>query len=298
MGAVTGELEKAAWQAGARLVTGAEVTSISPEGEVRYGANGRERVVSGRHVLANVAPWVLEALMGEPAPDAAAPAPATPKPEGAQVKVNLLLTRLPTLRDSSVSPEAAFGGTFHINETYTQLEESYDQAARGITPELLPCEIYCHSLTDPSILSPDLVEAGVQTLTVFGLHAPDRWLTPENNDATRERLQAAVLASLNSVLAEPIEDLLVMDGDGKPCIETKTTLDLEHALNMPGGNIFHGPLSWPFLEDDARLDTPAQRWGVATAHPRILVCGAGATRGGGVSGIGGHNAAMAVLEEY
>ncbi len=298
MGAVTGELEKAARQAGARLVTGAEVTSISPEGEVRYGTNGRERVVSGRHVLANVAPWVLESLMGERAPDAPAPAPETPKPEGAQVKVNLLLTRLPTLRDASVSPEAAFGGTFHINETYTQLEESYDQAARGITPELLPCEIYCHSLTDPSILSPDLVEAGVQTLTVFGLHAPDRWLTPENNDATRERLQAAVLASLNSVLAEPIEDLLVMDGDGKPCIETKTTLDLEHALNMPGGNIFHGPLSWPFLEDDARLDTPAQRWGVATAHPRILVCGAGATRGGGVSGIGGHNAAMAVLEEY
>jgi phytoene dehydrogenase-like protein len=29
----------------------------------------------------------------------------------------------------------------------------------------------------------------------------------------------------------------------------------------------------------------------------VLLCGAGAVRGGGVSGIGGHNAAMAVLEE-
>jgi phytoene dehydrogenase-like protein len=28
----------------------------------------------------------------------------------------------------------------------------------------------------------------------------------------------------------------------------------------------------------------------------LFVCGAGARRGGGVSGIGGHNAAMAVLE--
>ena len=196
-----------------------------------------------------------------------------------------------------MSPEAAFGGTFHINETFTQLEGAWDQAVRGVIPELLPCEIYCHSLTDPSILSPELVEAGAQTLTVFGLHAPNRWLSDENNDATRARLQAAVLASLNSVLAEPIEDLLLTDAEGNPCVETKTTLDLEHALNLPGGNIFHGPLDWPFLEDDEPRDTPAQRWGVATAHPRILICGAGARRGGGVSGIGGHNAAMAVLED-
>ena len=68
------------------------------------------------------------------------------------------------------------------------------------------------------------------------------------------------------------------------------------ALGLPGGNIFHAPLSWPFAEDDAPLDTPARRWGVATEHPRILLCGAGAQRGGGVSGLGGHNAAMAVLE--
>ncbi len=33
----------------------------------------------------------------------------------------------------------------------------------------------------------------------------------------------------------------------------------------------------------------------ATAHKRILLCGSGARRGGAVSGIGGHNAAMAVL---
>ncbi|HEY9263303.1 MAG TPA: hypothetical protein VIQ11_01705, partial [Mycobacterium sp.] len=42
--------------------------------------------------------------------------------------------------------------------------------------------------------------------------------------------------------------------------------------------------------------TPAQRWGVATAHDRILLCGSGSRRGGAVSGIGGHNAAMAVLQ--
>src|SRR5690606_17332810 len=157
-------------------------------------------------------------------------------------------------------------------------------------------EIYCHSLTDPSILSPELQASGAHTLTVFALHAPDRLLTPDNNDAMRDRLQAAVLSSLDSVLAEPIEDVLMTDAHGDPCVETKTTLDLEAALRMPGGNIFHGPLSWPFAEDEAPLSTPAERWGVATDWDRILRCGSGAQRGGAVSGLGGHNAAMAVLE--
>jgi phytoene dehydrogenase-like protein len=311
MGAVSGELEKAARRAGARLVTGAEVTAVSPSGEVRYRQDGADQAVVGRHVLANVAPWVLENLLDAAEPDEASvagdivtgdgvardsPVRAHAKPEGAQVKVNLMLKRLPRLLDESVSPEAAFGGTFHINETYSQLEGAYREAADGGIPELLPCEIYCHSLTDPSILSPELIASGAQTLTVFGLHAPSRALTEENNDETRDRLQAAVLASLNSVLAEPIEDVLMTDADGRLCIETKTDLDLEHALNMPGGNIFHGPLSWPFLEDHAPQHTPAERWGVATDHERILICGAGARRGGAVSGIGGHNAAMAVLE--
>jgi phytoene dehydrogenase-like protein len=34
---------------------------------------------------------------------------------------------------------------------------------------------------------------------------------------------------------------------------------------------------------------------VETGEPAILLCGAGARRGGGVSGIAGRNAAMAVL---
>ena len=125
---------------------------------------------------------------------------------------------------------------------------------------------------------------------------PHRLLERYGNDELRELLQAAVLDSLDSVLAEPIADVIATDAAGRPCIETKTTLDLEEALRMPGGNIFHGPLSWPWAEDGAALATPAERWGVATRHPRILMCGSGAVRGGAVSGIGGHNAAMAVLE--
>lgn len=296
MGAVSGALWHAAKEAGAHIVTNAEVTSVNPDGTVRFELDEQIFEVSGQRILANVAPWVLEGLLGS-AGHAPEEADALPKPEGAQVKVNLLLTRLPRLLDDTVEAAAAFGGTFHVNELNSQLEAAYLEAAEGRIPGTLPVEIYCHSLNDASILSPELQAAGAQTLTVFGLHTPDSLVTEENNDELRTALQAAVLASLNSVLAEPIEDCLMLDADGNPCIETKTTLDLEHALWMPGGNIFHGPLSWPFAEDHEPLDTPARRWGVATAHPRILLCGSGSRRGGAVSGLGGHSAAMAVLEE-
>ena len=65
---------------------------------------------------------------------------------------------------------------------------------------------------------------------------------------------------------------------------------------MVGGDIFHGDLSWPWADDDDPLDTPARRWGVQTAHDRVLLCGSGSRRGGAVSGLGGHSAAMAALE--
>ncbi len=268
---------------------------------VSYRHDGAEHTATAQWVLANVAPVVLDRLAaGSSRRRCRRSRRATANPnhlrEGAQVKVNLLLKRLPRLLDLGVSPEAAFGGTFHINETWSQLDAAYLAAAAGTIPDPLPCEIYCHSLTDPSILSPELQAAGAQTLTVFGLHVPDRLITAENNEARRAELQAAVLKSLNSVLAEPIEELLLTGPDGQPCIETKTTLDIERAVGMPRGNIFHGGLDWPFVDDGAPLDTPAQRWGVATDDPQILLCGSGARRGGAVSAIGGHNAAMAVLE--
>ncbi|MFY1621178.1 hypothetical protein ACN269_33415, partial [Micromonospora sp. WMMD736] len=131
---------------------------------------------------------------------------------------------------------------------------------------------------------------------VFGLHTPHQLITGSHPDRMRDTLTSAVLHSLNAVLAEPIQDLVLEDAAGRLCIETKTTVDLERALGMTAGNIFHGALRWPFADDDEPLDTPAQRWGVATGNDRILLCGSGSRRGGAVSGIGGHNAAMAVLE--
>jgi phytoene dehydrogenase-like protein len=286
MGSVTAALATAAVGHGAEITTGADVYAVQPSGQVRYRTGDEEHLIRGRFVLAGVTPAVLAGLLGEE------PAPLA---QGAQVKVNMVLRRLPRLRDDSVTREQAFAGTFHVNQTWTQLDTAYSRAAAGRLPDPLPCEAYCHSLTDPSIVSAALRESGAQTMTVFGLHTPHSLFDGTDSDALRDQLTDLVLASLNSVLAEPIQNVLMSDVHGRACIETTTTSDLQRTLAMTAGNIFHGALSWPFADDDDPLDTPARRWGVATAHERIMLCGSGARRGGAVSGIGGHNAAMAVL---
>ncbi|HRA51027.1 NAD(P)/FAD-dependent oxidoreductase [Actinotalea sp.] len=286
MGALLSALEGAALGAGARVLTRARVTRVDPDAPAVHWTDddGVEHAVGAGHVLAGCSPAELDRLLGRPA--------AGPAPEGAQLKVNMLLTRLPRLRDTAVDPAAAFAGTFHVNEGYAQLERAYAQAEAGRIPTTPPLEIYCHSLTDASILGGDLAATGHHTLTLFALHLPARLFRADPADA-RERALAATLASLDGVLAEPIEDCLARDAHGDPCLEARSPVDLEADLGLPGGHIFHRDLSWPWGEPDD--GSAASRWGVATGLDRVLLCGAGARRGGGVSAIPGRSAAMALL---
>jgi phytoene dehydrogenase-like protein len=284
MGAVTTALAEAAVAAGAQLHVHAEVLSLEADSsgvDVRVSDGASEYALRAQNVLVNASPTELYRLLGQS---------SEVLPEGSQLKLNMLLARLPRLRDPSLSSERAFAGTFHVNETAGRLLRAYEQAAAGRIPEPVPCECYCHSLTDPSILGPELRDSGAHTLTVFALHMPAR-LFREDHAAAREAALAATMRSLDSVLAEPIGDCLLRRDDGRPCLEVHTPLDIEAELRMPGGHIFHRDLSWPFAEREEEVGG----WGVGTGHPRIMLCGAGARRGGGVSCVPGRNAAMALL---
>ena len=287
MGALTGALLARARELQVQVTTGARVTAVEANGVramVRAEtANGTMRI-DCQDVLANCAPAVLDELLGR------APKPIKAADAGAQVKVNMLLKRLPRLQDQTVDPADAFAGTFHVNESYRQLAAAHGIASRGEIPSPLPLEIYCHSLTDPTILGPEMRQSGAQTMTVFALQTPHA-LFSGGDDRMRKRALRAVLGSLNAVLAEPIQGCLLLDADGRPCIEAHTTVDIEQALGIPTGNIFHTPLDWPFVEDPALAGT----WGGETDIPNVTICGSGARRGGGVSGIPGRNAAHYLL---
>ncbi|HET9650022.1 MAG TPA: NAD(P)/FAD-dependent oxidoreductase [Microlunatus sp.] len=285
MGRVASELQRVAVESGAVLRSGARVMKIEPitGGGWEIELAGGERLRSS-HVLAGCAPYVLAGLRGRTAP----------KPQGSQTKINLVLRRLPRFA-SGIAPETGFAGTLHLHQGYERLQRAYEEASAGRIPDPLPAEVYCHTVTDDSILGAAPRFSGWHTLTMFALHTPAA-LFAADPARTREQVRQAALHSLQSVLAEPLEECLARDQHGRPCVEVMGPGDVEAATGMPGGHIFHGDLSWPWRADDAAPPTPAERWGVATPDDGILLCGSGSVRGGAVSGLGGHNAAHALLE--
>src|SRR4051812_16428483 len=128
MGAVTDALAEAARAAGAALVTRATVTALEtrPDGvTVHWTGEDGDGAVDAGHAVVGTAPTVLAELTG---------ADAGPRPSGSQLKVNMVLARLPRLC-SGVDPATAFAGTFHVDEAARQLDAAYAEAAAGRLPE-------------------------------------------------------------------------------------------------------------------------------------------------------------------
>lgn len=281
MGSLVDELRRVALASGVVIEVGRRVEAIE-SGMVRVlGGEGGEERIPTRFIVAACSPRELARLRGQDS--------TIELTEGSQLKVNMVLRRLPRLA-SGVDPRDAFAGTFHIDESFNDLERAYEEAAQGKLPTRIPAEIYCHTLTDPSILSPELQEAGYHTLTLFALHTPYRLFVGDNEGMKKEAL-ARLLRQLNRYLIDPIEECLARDSSGNLAVEIKSPLDLEVSIGLPLGNIFHADLTFPWREDHEPI-----RWGSETDDETIFLAGAGGRRGGGVSGIGGQNAAMAILE--
>ena len=286
-GVLAEALARAAADAGAEIVTGAGASAIRGDddgAEVTWHRHGETNTVRSRHVLGDVAPWVQRILMGDSED-------AETKPEGSQLVLNLLLDRLPQLR-SGVDPRVAFAGTLYVAADLDRLEAAYADAAGGRLPTTIPGRLDCPSLADPRVLgdSPD----GMHALTFLGAHTPAS-LFDGDREATKAEAVDRAITAINELLAEPIASCLAIDSEGRPCVAATIPQEAEAELAMPGGHLFHGDLEWPWASNRARLDTPAQQWGVQTDLGSVLVCGSGARRGGGVSGVAGHNAAQAVL---
>jgi phytoene dehydrogenase-like protein len=287
MGRVARELEQAARKSGAEMFTCVNLRALDvneKKRSVEFELDGKTHTVDARFLLVNFGRNVLAKFVGKPyQPDAT--------DEGSVFKINMLLRRLPRLNAKRHTETEAFCGTFHIDEGYEEMNVSYEQASRGLLPNKVPSEVYCHTLTDNSILSSELREKGFHTMTLFGLDTP--WsLFARDNKTMRHRAEKKFVEGLNSWLAEPLEDCLAVAHDSSLCIESKSPVDIEDALGLYHGNIFQDAPTFPFAAKKEQVGT----WGVETEFENVFLCGSSARRGGAVSGIPGHNAAMKVLE--
>ena len=190
MGALSAALTGAAEQAGAELRFNTPVVSIGADAAPAW----RWRRQTELHTRA--APAGQRGTRGaRRAPGRSCPGARTGR---LAAEDQLLLSRLPRLRDETLSGAEAFAGTFHVNESYEQLRVAYAEAASGRIPDLPPCEAYCHSLTDASILAPQLRAAGVHTLTVFGLHMPARLFRADHDAAKHAAVRRRCARSIRS----------------------------------------------------------------------------------------------------
>src|SRR5438270_1868418 len=285
MGAVASELEKSARKGGAQFVTKVDLVDVDlAKRSVEFELDGKRSAVAAKFLLVNFGRNVLAKYSGKPHQ------PETVD-EGSVFKINMLLRKLPKLKAKKYPLEQAWCGTFHSDESYEQMNASYEQAAKGRLPDKTPCEVYCHTLTDDTIFSPELREQGFHTITLFGLDAPYSLFAKEN-EKMRKQAEKKFLESMNQWLEEPLEGCLAVARDGSLCVESKSPVDIENSLGMYHGNIFQDSPTWPFATTKEQVGT----WGVETEWENVFLCGSSALRGGAVSGIPGHNAARKVLE--
>ena len=249
---------------------------------VEFELDGKTQTVEARFLLVNFGLNVLAKLLGRPyQPDAT--------DEGSVFKINMLLRRLPKLKATRSRRDRGFLRHVSYRRRLRGNECELSAGDAGKLPDKVPSEIYCHTLTDDSILSPELRAKGFQTMTLFGLDTP--WpLFARDNKAMRERAQQKFVEGLNGWLAEPLEDCLAVARDGSLCIEGKSPVDIEDALGLYHGNIFQNAPTFPFAKRKEQVGC----WGVETEFENVFLCGSSARRGGAVSGIPGHNAAKKV----
>ena len=195
--------------------------------------------------------------------------------------------RLPRLLDPDVDPAAAFGGT----STSTRATGScrrpttrppWAAPVAATVRDLLP-------LADRPEHPRPRAAGGrrAHADAVRAAHAGSA--VPRRQRGERAALDATLRVDRHRS-GRADRGLPVAAPDGTPCLEARTPPELEASSACPAATF--STATW---RGRWRRTRRGRRWGVETAHPRVLLCGAGARRGGGVSGIPGRAAAMAVL---
>jgi phytoene dehydrogenase-like protein len=264
MGRVSEALAAAAREAGAELAVSCPVAEVLPgEGVLlEWG----ERVLA-RAVVSNADPKrTLALLPAGAAPTSFARRVAAWRTDSPVVKLNALLTRLPSWRAAGPGerPERAM---ISVGAGLDGMQAAAD-ACRAGSAAVGFCELYVHTAYDPSIAPP-----GKHMLSVFAQYAP--------YGCDRDAVGDMVLAAI----AEHAPDL-------RDCIEELEVLaphDIEERIGLTGGHIFQGEALPDQMWD--------RRFAPRTGVDGVYLCGACTHPGGSVIGLNGRNAARAVLED-
>jgi phytoene dehydrogenase-like protein len=157
MGAVPGAFAEAAAQAGARIVTSAEVTGLVLSGGAVHGvalADGREVRTSA--VLAACDPWRAARIAGKHAPEELLARLERLRRQGTTLKINLALRSLPALSCLPDGAPSPWDATVHLLPDATgrpleALRLMWREVEQGRLPDFPTMEWYVHTTVDRTL---------------------------------------------------------------------------------------------------------------------------------------------------
>ncbi|MGH8775984.1 MAG: phytoene desaturase family protein [Jiangellaceae bacterium] len=280
MGAVSGAFADVAAMAGAVLVSGVEVATLSVHGGAVSGvvlADGRE--ISARAVLAACDPWRAVAVAGDHAPADLVGRLEEIRRPGTALKVNLALRDLPRLACLPDGAPSPWGSTVHLIPDATgrpldAVRAMWRDVEAGRLPDFPTMEWYVHTTVDPSLQDAQ----GHHSSALFVQSVP---FQPAGT-TWAEALPSYVehLLAVADRFAPGTSDL-VADTFALPPPE------IERHFGITGGHIHHVDNAVAF----------ADRMPYGTGLPGFYAGGAGCHPAGSVIGAAGWNSARRILTD-
>ncbi|KHN00542.1 Pyridine nucleotide-disulfide oxidoreductase domain-containing protein 2 [Glycine soja] len=280
MGSISKAIGNAAIEAGAHVVTNAEVAL----------ADGTE--VHSSIVLSNATPYktFMELVSNDVLPDDFVRAIKHTDYSSATTKINVAVDKLPEfhcckLEHPHAGPQHV--ATIHIgSESMEEIHSACQDAVNGV-----PSRRPVIEMSIPSILDKTISPPGKHVINLFVQYTPYKPLD----------VVGFVLFHHGHALESFAQKCFTLIDEYAPGFSTSvigydmlTPPDLEREIGLTGGNIFHGAMGL----DSLFLMRPAKGWSnYKTPLKGLYLCGSGAHPGGGVMGAPGRNAARLVLQE-
>uniref|UniRef100_A0A7N0VBH2 Uncharacterized protein n=1 Tax=Kalanchoe fedtschenkoi TaxID=63787 RepID=A0A7N0VBH2_KALFE len=290
MGSVSLAVSCAAEEAGAHIVTCAEVSQlmIGDSGTVDgiLLADGTE--IHSSVVLSNATPYktFLELVPKDVLPEDFICSIKQLDYKSGTTKINLAVDRLPVFQSCKLNhPDAGpqHMGTIHIgSERMEEIDSAYKDAIHGI-----PSRRPVIEMTIPSVMDKTISPSGKHVVNLFIQYTPYKPVDGSWEDAEYRESFAQRCFNLIDEYAPGFSSSVVG-------YDILTPPDLEKIIGLTGGNIFHGAMSL----DSLFLMRPVKGWSNHRTPLRgLYLCGSGVHPGGGVMGAPGRNAANVVLQD-
>ncbi|XP_050291408.1 uncharacterized protein LOC126732535 isoform X3 [Quercus robur] len=290
MGSVSLAISNAAKEAGAHIVTSAEVSQLLVEdsGAVNGVLLADGTPVRSSVVLSNATPYktYMDLVPRDVLPDDFLRAIKYSDYSSATTKINLAVDKLPQFQCCKIGhPDAGpqHVGTIHIgSESMEEIHSACQDSANGI-----PSRRPVIEMTIPSVLDKTISPPGKHVINLFIQYTPynpsdGSWGDP----AYRESFTQKCFTLIDEYAPAFSSSVIGYD--------MLTPPDLEREIGLTGGNIFHGAMGL----DSLFLMRPVKGWSnYRTPLQGLYLCGSGAHPGGGVMGAPGRNAAQLVLQD-